>query len=33
VGSFISTALWPVASFILLAPQRQPVNVDETTPI
>jgi rod shape-determining protein MreD len=33
VGSFISTALWPLASFILLAPQRQPVNVDETTPI
>jgi rod shape-determining protein MreD len=32
-GSFISTALWPVVSFILLAPQRQPVNVDETTPI
>lgn len=33
VGSFISAALWPLASFILLAPQRQPANVDETTPI
>ncbi len=32
-GSVISTVLWPVASFILLAPQRQPVNVDDTTPI
>jgi rod shape-determining protein MreD len=32
-GSFISAALWPLVSFILLAPQRQPVNVDETTPI
>lgn len=33
VGSVISTALWPVASFILLAPQRAPANVDETRPI
>ncbi len=33
LGSFISTALWPVASFILLAPQRAAANVDETRPI
>jgi rod shape-determining protein MreD len=32
-GSFISAALWPVASYILLAPQRQPHSVDETRPI
>jgi rod shape-determining protein MreD len=33
LGSVISTALWPVASFILLAPQRASANVDETRPI
>ncbi len=32
-GSFISAALWPVVSYVLLAPQRQPANVDETRPI
>lgn len=32
-GSFIAAALWPVVSYVLLAPQRQAVNVDETTPI
>jgi rod shape-determining protein MreD len=33
LGSFIAAALWPVASFILLAPQRAPESVDETRPI
>ena len=32
-GSFISAALWPVLSFALLAPQRQPELVDENRPI
>jgi rod shape-determining protein MreD len=33
VGSVISAALWPLATFILLAPQRRPEEVDETRPI
>lgn len=33
LGSFIAAALWPLASFILLAPQRAPESVDETRPI
>jgi len=32
-GSLVAAALWPLANFVLLAPQRRPVNVDETTPI
>ena len=32
-GSLIAAALWPVATYILLAPQRRALNVDETTPI
>ena len=32
-GSFICAALWPVLSFALLAPQRQPELVDENRPI
>jgi rod shape-determining protein MreD len=33
IGSVISAALWPLASFVLLAPQRRPHEVDETRPI
>lgn len=33
VGSFISAALWPLMSAVLLAPQRRPETVDETRPI
>jgi rod shape-determining protein MreD len=32
-GSFICAALWPVLSFLLLLPQRQPEMVDENRPI
>ena len=32
-GSFICAALWPVASMLLLAPQRRPGSVDENRPI
>ena len=31
--SFTSALLWPVVSFLLMLPQRQPENVDETRPI
>ncbi|HVC11011.1 MAG TPA: rod shape-determining protein MreD [Burkholderiales bacterium] len=30
VGPLVAAALWPVAGFVLLAPQRRPVEVDET---
>jgi rod shape-determining protein MreD len=33
LGSLIGAALWPVVTFVLLAPQRQAVEVDETRPI
>jgi rod shape-determining protein MreD len=33
LGSVICAALWPLASFILLAPQRRAGEVDETRPI
>ena len=33
VGPLIGAMLWPVVSFLLLAPQRRPVEVDETRPI
>lgn len=33
VGPLIAAALWPVVSFVLLAPQRRAVEVDETRPI
>jgi rod shape-determining protein MreD len=33
IESFTSTALWPVVTMILLAPQRRAVNRDETRPI
>lgn len=32
-GSLVAAALWPLATFILLAPQRRPEAVDETRPI
>jgi rod shape-determining protein MreD len=32
-GSFIAAALWPIASFLLLLPQRRPGSVDENRPI
>jgi rod shape-determining protein MreD len=32
-GSFICAALWPVLSFLLLLPQRQPETMDENRPI
>ena len=31
--SAIGAALWPVASYVLLAPQRRPIERDETRPI
>lgn len=33
VESFVTAALWPVASWMLLAPQRRAINRDETRPI
>ena len=33
VGPLIGATLWPVLSFLLLAPQRRAVEVDETRPI
>jgi rod shape-determining protein MreD len=33
VGPLVGAALWPLVSFVLLAPQRRPVEVDETRPI
>jgi rod shape-determining protein MreD len=33
VGSLIAAMLWPLATALLLAPQRRPTGVDETTPI
>jgi rod shape-determining protein MreD len=33
LSSFTSALLWPVASFLLLLPQRQPENVDQIRPI
>ena len=32
-GSLIAAALWPVATYVLLAPQRRPELVDENRPI
>ncbi len=32
-GTFIAAALWPIASFLLLLPQRRPERVDENRPI
>jgi len=32
-GSFIAAALWPVVTYVLLAPQRRPEIVDENRPI
>ena len=31
--SFIGTALWPLVAWLLLAPQRRPVDRDETRPL
>jgi len=33
IGSVIAAALWPVATHVLLAPQRRPEIVDENRPI
>lgn len=33
IGPLIGALLWPVVSFLLLAPQRRAVEVDETRPI
>jgi rod shape-determining protein MreD len=33
VGSLVAAALWPLATLVLLAPQRRPAEVDETRPI
>lgn len=33
VSPLLGAALWPVVSFVLLAPQRRPIEVDETRPI
>ena len=32
-GGFIAAAFWPIASHVLLAPQRRPELVDENRPI
>ncbi len=32
-NAFVEAALWPVATFILLAPQKRPVDPDDTRPI
>jgi len=32
-GSFIGAALWPIATFLLLLPQRRPESVDENRPL
>jgi rod shape-determining protein MreD len=32
-GSVVGAILWPVATFLLLLPQRRPESVDETRPI
>lgn len=33
IGSFICALLWPIATALLLAPQRAPENIDENRPI
>jgi rod shape-determining protein MreD len=33
VDGFVETALWPVASLLLLAPQKRPADPDDTRPI
>jgi rod shape-determining protein MreD len=33
VAPLLGAALWPVVSFVLLAPQRRPIEVDETRPL
>jgi rod shape-determining protein MreD len=33
VESFVAAALWPIATWLLLAPQRRAINRDETRPI
>ena len=33
VGPLLGALLWPVVSFVLLAPQRRAVEIDETRPI
>jgi len=32
-GSLVAAALWPIASFVLLLPQRRPDSIDENRPI
>lgn len=33
VGPLIGALLWPVASYILLSPQRRPIEIDENRPL
>ena len=33
VDGFVEAALWPIASHLLLMPQRRPVDPDDTRPI
>jgi rod shape-determining protein MreD len=33
IESLVTAALWPLASWLLLAPQRRPVHRDENRPI
>lgn len=33
IGPLAGALLWPVVSFVLLAPQRRPLEVDDTRPI
>jgi rod shape-determining protein MreD len=32
-GSLVAAALWPIASFVLLLPQRRPESIDENRPL
>jgi len=32
-GSLTAAALWPIATFLLLLPQRRPESVDENRPL
>jgi rod shape-determining protein MreD len=33
ISGFVETILWPIASVLLLLPQRRPVDPDDTRPI
>jgi rod shape-determining protein MreD len=33
IDGFVEAALWPIASILLLMPQRRPADPDDTRPI